>query len=577
MNDETSLRRDLEVYMQNSMKNKIPRVQNITLEPAHVSFGRGLRALQQATLLGYQGFAILDATGLSNSELPTTEEIRKAQIDTLEQSAGGGLQYYLTSSSSQPVTVLQVQVSNFTPISFETTKTAAPEQAPTSKPLIKKEKGKKTGMIIGIVVAVVFIVTAMAGFFVWRELRKPPPPPPFKFDHNEEDMDVDDIVEINKTLKVAITESTSGSDGMTSPKSPSPANSNEKIESVEGMEVVPLSKKSKKGVIDLRKPAKHAKGIESVIQEHQAPASAKSADADSSFDDGILEVCSIASNADESMAGFSLATDGPEPEASAKKPMTPKRLLDSISKRTNGRASPELQNKAQMRWFHNERKVSSHRLAVLSSSKQQANLTLEKVSDPLRDSMTGADKDTEVFVDDDEDGVEVVSRTSEECPSSYKEDDSVRSGSVMSGLSSADGDAAFASPGPTKGALGYFYRELEEEFQEDFYVTPQRNTVRTSHALDDLSDVPSDERHDNRKSEQDLSGFSKIQTLEKELDGITGLRSPDGRPSVVTPPEGFWEENSEMVEAMVRERRRIKRQSRNRRKERKQPPLSMEI
>lgn len=572
LDDEVAFRTELELYMLSSMKQIIPSLQDIALQSAPLAFGQ--RSLQQASLLGYQGAAFLDAAVLLEREVPTTEDVQNAQFDTLEVSSAGALQDYLDKgSSSQKLTILQVQVSDFDPIAYEK---ASLNTGAAGAQTEDEDDNSTTAIIIGVVVGLV-VVFALVGFCVWHQHIKPPPPPPYEFDHNENDMSVDDIVEINQTLKVAITESTTDSDGCASPQSQSPGDSPEnKKDQDGGMEVIALNS-AKRGVIDLSKPAKNSKGIESVMKEkeappNRAPVGPEDGDLDSTFD-SVMDIRTVVSNEEESMAGFSL-TDGPEPETSVKNPAAPKRLLDAWAENHSqkNRGSAELEDKTQLRWFYKGPKGQQQ----LS---KQSETTLDMVSNPLRDSLTGLEKETEVFMDDDDDEIEVISRASEDYPSSYKEDDSIRDGSVLSEMS--DGgfvDHVYGSPGRTDGALGYFYREQDEEFEEDFDVLPPRATTRTTgHNLqDDISDVPSDERNNDPKADQDLTGFSKLKALHYELDGITGTRTPDYRGDA-SPQEGIWEDNPEMMEAWIRERRRIKRQARSRRAERKQPPLTMEI
>jgi hypothetical protein len=196
-------------------------------------------------------------------------------------------------------------------------------------------------------------------------------------------------------------------------------------------------------------------------------------------------------------------------------------------------------------------------------------MTLDAVSDPLRDALTGEKKDTEVFIDDEDDDVEVVSRAS----SSYKEDDSARgSSSVMSGIS----DSEFVGTHmQNENALGFFYREHDEP-TDDFDILPKRTTPALHSVPDDVSDVPSDERFGNYRAEQDLTGFARAENIQGEMDEITSTMDSEYH-SIVAPSDVSGEESPESMEAWARERRRIKRNTRNRRQERKQPPLTMEV
>ncbi len=569
LNDEITFRSDLESYLLKSMKQAIPALQNIVLTTSTLPFGQRLRGLQQATLLAYQGTAILDT---SKGELSTTEDVQRVQRTALETSTSGGVQDYLSESSSQPVNVLQLQVSDFEPIAFSSPVVSEANIANTGNN--QDEEDNTIGIIIGVVAALV-VISIVGAFFVWRDGRKPPPPPPYEFDQHEQDIQLDGIPHYNNDIKVSITDSTTYSEGLQSPAAINHS-------SEEGMEVIALPMASQqsrnRGVIDLSKPAKHSKGIESVVEEAGAPQHVSKetridGDLDSTFDN-IIDLQSIVSDPDESMAGYSLATDVPEQQAHVTKPSTPPQLVDSTTK--NRTASPAQHNNAQIRWFakpkkRNQPSVSSCSSAspISSTSSSPNRITLDAVSDPLRNSLTGEKTDTDVFMDDDDEEVEVVSRAS----SSYKEDDSLRgSSSVMSGIS--DNENVEAVPQNT-GALGFFYREQDEQF-EDFDVLPQHATDKIKPAPDDFSDVPSDERHSNIKEEQDLTGFAMSKAFQQELNGLTAILGNDPN-SNFGASDGTWEESPEMLEAWVRERRRIKRQSRNRREERKQPPLTMEI
>lgn len=568
LEDETTFRMDVQSYLLKSMKQVIPAIQDITLTTTPVPFGLHLRSMQQATLLAYDGIAILEK---SQNPFPTSDDILLAQLTALQNSTNGGLQRYLRNdSSSSSITLLQLQVADFDPVTFDPPVVSQANTAPSSD-----DGGSNVGIIVGAVVAGVVVVVAVA-IFVWQR-TKPPPPPPYEFD--EEDKP-GSMKTFNKTsIPVAITESTD-SEGVQSPTGASWSSPNNRTD--EGMEVVALSTPSKKsrkrGIIDLRRPGRNANGIEVSIEETKPPPRAfrDDADADSTFDFS-MEVRSVASNADESMAGYSLAADLPERLAVIGKPVTPPRPTTTTTEAKPRAASPEIQNNPQMRWFAQQVTARTHSFVSSSSSSSPVSsrgstpskATHDAVPDPLRDSLTSEKKDTEVYMDDDDEEVEVVSRAS----SSYKEDDSDRgSSSVMSGISDNEFVGTHAQ---NENALGFFYREHDEP-NEDFDILPIRTPQPVHSIPDDLSDVPSDERYGNYKAEQDLSGFARAQNIASEMDEINSSMESEYQ-SIVSPSVVSGEESPESMEAWARERRRIKRVARNRRQERKQPPLTMEV
>lgn len=529
--------------------------------------------MQQATLLAYEGIAILDK---SQAPLPTSDDILLAQLEALQNSTNGGLQSYLMNeSSSQSITLLQIQVADFDPVTFDPPVVTQENTAQTND-----DGGTNVGIIVGGVLAGVAVAVGVA-IFVWQR-TKPPPPPPYEVDQDDKAGSLTNAVKFSKSsIPVAITESTD-SEGVHSPTSASWSSPNKRTD--EGMEVVALSTPSKKsrkrGIIDLRRPARNANGFDVSIEETKPPQKTPQddADADSTFD-FIMEVQSICSNADESMAGYSLvAADLPERLAAIGKPATPPR--PAVTQETKERAiSPQLQNNPQMRWFAQNVSARTHSFVSSSSSSSPVSsrgstpskMTLDAVSDPLRDTLTGQKKDTEVFLDDDDEEVEVVSRAS----SSYKEDDSARgSSSVMSGISDTDFVGTHTQ---NENALGFFYREHDEP-NEDFDILPKRTTqAQAMHSVpDDVSDVPSDERFGNYRAEQDLAGFARAQHIQGEMDEINSTMDSEYQ-SIVSPSDVSGEESPESMEAWARERRRIKRNARKSREVRKQPPLTMEV
>jgi hypothetical protein len=530
--DENIFRRDLELFLLTTMKELIPSLQNIILEPAELSFGQRHRSLQQATALGYEGDAILFIDGVEEQSLPTTDDIREAQLNALLRRSEASLQYYLNEFSSQPVTLLQIQIAGFQPVELNGSGVDSSSAAAETQ-----DDGFNMPLLIGIPVGVAILLCVIGGCIYWNNFVKPPPPPPFDPDDiDQNDKSVDDLVDVeNKPIKpLAGTPSTTDSEGFRNARSPASENSyGTRESSQDATRSVGSTTSKKSGVVDLRKPAKHARGVESVAEENQPP------EDDSTFG-GMSLTPTVQSNDEDSMAGYSL--EGPDPEPSVGKPDAKRSLIEAIIKeRAAARASQTsgaVQNSAVARWMAPQAKARKQR----PWSKGGSAARLDALSNPQHD----GDEIDSVFVDDDDEEIEVISQSSGQ--------HSGGRGSVMSAAS--------------RSYLQYQYAGENHEVAQRADL-PLRNSVgptapqRIYAPPDDVSDVPSDERTINRTIEQDLRGFTKASSLRSALDGITGTRSPELK-STTMPQDGSWEDNPEMMEAWLRERRRVKQQARSR-------------
>jgi hypothetical protein len=485
LDDESTFRRDLELFLLTSMKATIPSLLNIILEPAELSFRQRDRSLQQATALGYEGDAIVFVEDPEDPNLPTSSEVREVQINTLLRRSEGSLQAYLNDFSSQPVELLQLHIAGFQPVNLEGS--VASSQAEV------QDDSTNKALLIGIPAAIAILLCCAGGCIIWQHFIKPPPPPPY---------DPDDIDENHESF-----DSIGGmkKSAMTSAGTPSSTDS-------EGI-VTSSEKSSSPGAIDLRKPAKNTHGIQLANEEQHPP------EDDSTFG-GISGGRTIHSNEEDSMAGYSLATDGTDPETAQNAPDKKRSLIESVIKeRAAARAaqtSAGVQTTAYARWLSPQAKLQKQRSGASSKGSGSGYFAGSSAS---RSSRIEREHDSVFAGDDDE--IEVVSTHS----SMFRG----FGGSVMSSMS-------------------------------------RRSQGRGDAPPDDISDVPSDERSYNRASEQDLNGFAKARTLQNDLDGITGTRSLESR-STVAPPNSSWEDNPEMMEAWRRERRRIKEQARTKRED----------
>jgi hypothetical protein len=573
--DESVFRRDLELYLVQTMKQDVPELSQISLELAPSSFRRRRRQLQDAMLLQYQGIAEWPEEDIFE-ELPTAEQVREAQLIALEDT--DGLQEFLLESSTQALVILQLQVADFEAIQLQDTE----EQ----DRFVPSNSEKNTGGIItGVLVALV-VIGGIVGLFVYREHKKPPPPPPYELEVWSEDGSAENDWEGIHKSPMATTMTMEESEDGASPRSLEEKAPLSKVAiqaSEDGMEVVmPHSSKNDPAIADLTRPTtKHSQAVESMIRYAKSSDSdgnstagrkTKSSDSDgnstagrktkSSDSDGnstagrktqqskhkdddstFCTLKSVVSNDDDSMSGYSLATSGPyaaKPEAgksnetekpqmstSSRSSRSSLGLLGPSTKTSDDRDSPDrnAQNNPQMRWFEQPR-LEHKRSDGFISSDSESNLTLDEVANPLRNSFTGIENKEDYIFDDDED-VDDMTENSEDIYS-YKEDDSAKEeeSSVMSGisgiLSDADSEGVYTTPGETAqpsplrgthGPLGYFHRvEDEEEYLDDtFDVLPQVNTS----AGDNLSDAPTDER--GGREEQDLNGFPDVQAIKKGL------------------------------------------------------------
>lgn len=563
LTDENIFRRDLELFLLTSMKDQIPSLLNIILEPAELSFGqRRLRSLQQATALGYEGDAILLVDGDAAEEtLPTTDEIREAQLNSMLRRSEGSIQSYINQFSSQPVNLLQLQIAGFQPVELLGSGVDRAVQSPDEGSDIN------LGLAIGIPVGIAVALCLLAGCIFWQNFVKPPPPPPYDPDESsEKGKSVND--EINgKAKKPAGTPSTVDSEAALA------ANKAVHYSGDVGNDApgfVPSKTAPKNNSIALRQPAKHARGIESVDVEQQIP------EDDSTFG-GMSEVRTVQSNDDDSMAGYSLYTDGPEPETLVKNPADKKQsLIESIIKeRAAARASQSssgVRNAAQDRWISPQSRTDS---------RQDPSARLGAVSNPLYDPKMGEEVDS-VFVDDDEDEVEVISHASASYRGGGGSMISAASNSVLNGgmpTRSRDNDDSVnrlyggpdLKPNRSYGSSssrGRVVAPPAPDFSHNQFAHP-----------DDVSDVPSDERNNNPSIEQDLNGFTKIaNNIQNGLGGIADTRNSESVRSNLMPPEdGSWEDNPEMMEAWLRERRRVKRQAKNRHQDQSQSQVTMEV
>ena len=572
LQNENSFRRDLELFLLTSMQKQIPSLENIELEPAELSFGqRFLRSLQQATALGYEGQAILNEDAIQDVTPPSTDQVREAQFNALLTRSSGSLQSYLNAVSAQPVSLLQLQIAGYQPVDLE-------DSGVDSSAATVNDDGYNLALLFGIPVAVVVVLCCVGSCIFWNNFIKPPPPPPY----DPEDMVAGGKGDIeNRALHLAATPSTTTSDRLQSPRS---------IVSSESSHDDGASKDVWKnaGLIDLSKPAKNRNGVPVAPGEYQPP------EDDSTFG-GMSETRTIQSNDEDSMAGYSL--EGPELD----KTVDPKRsLIESIIKERaaarSSQTSGEVHTSAHARWMLPQVTTKAKKMRPWSSKGGSGSREIDNV-----------------YVDDDDDEIEVVSQASGSSSriSRGSATSAVNSGgasrvSVASGANSGGASRvsvasdtnskasrasatsaansgtsrasatsgansrASRTSGMSDASRSYLSGRSARDIQESVVpaVLPQLRApvpARTYSPLifDDVSDVPSDEKSMNRSTEQDLGGFLNANSLKSALDGITGTRSLEPQP-ILMPPDGSWEENPEMMEAWLRERRRIKQQARSR-------------
>jgi hypothetical protein len=140
----------------------------------------------------------------------------------------------------------------------------------------------------------------------------------------------------------------------------------------------------------------------------------------------------VSGDEDDSMMGFSLATeyegdDEGRPRTDETPFSTPHRFK-RMTKKELPESSPNLQNNPQLRWFVQASKKNTQESYFSSDS--ESNVTLEEVSNPLHNSITGVEVE-DLFLDDDK---EDDDDTEEDLYSSYKEDHSLKGGSVLSNV-----------------------------------------------------------------------------------------------------------------------------------------------
>ena len=575
LQNENSFRRDLELFLLTSMQKQVPSVENIVLEPAELSFGQRLRrSLQQATALGYEGQATLNEDEVQDENLPSTDQVREAQFNSLLTRSTGSLQSYLDEASSQSVSLLQIQIAGYQPVDLEGSGVDRNEAS------VNEENDYNLPLLFGVPVAVAVVLCCLGICIFWNNFIKPPPPPPY----DPEDMD-DAAGKADRALHLVGTPSTTASDRLQSPRSIASS------ESSQG-EGDSNAAKTTAGLIDLSKPAKNANGVSSAPVEYQPP------EDDSTFG-GMSET--FLSNDEESMAGYSL--EGPELD----KTVDPKRsLIESIIKERaaarTSQTSGEVHTSAHTRWMlpqiNKSKKLrpwSSKGGNVASSSREIDNVYVEddeievvshssgmsgtsnsrisRGSTPSAVNSGGASRSSATSVA----GNSAVSRVS----ATSGANSATSRASPVSVAHSTTSQASAASVAQSRvsrasGMSGTSRRSFlsdrsTREVQESVVpaVLPQLRApvpVRSYSPLifDDVSDVPSDEKSMNRSTEQDLGGFLNAGSIKKALDEFTGTRSQEPPPTLVPPPDGSWEENPEMMEAWIRERRRIKQQARSR-------------
>jgi hypothetical protein len=302
---------------------------------------------------------------------------------------------------------------------------------------------------------------------------------------------------------------------------------------------------------------------------------------DNDFD--AMTIRTFGSNDEDSMAGYSLATaEGLAQALVESSLLTPRKQQESsMETTTDGLDSPKSpkKNNPQMKWFE-QPSLRPTKSDDFISSDSESNLTLEELSNPLRNSITGVEIEQDLFLDD------ANTSTEDEDDESLKGSSSVMSGIMsLSETSGSDAEGMYVSQtSQPHGALGYFSRDEEEDAYLEIYdVLPQITPEKSCSLADNLSDAPSDERNDS--VQQDLSGFGSSEAIQKGLDHYTtperyadnnSSSSPNFQPHII--PSGSWdEEDPEVIEHFLRERRRIKRAARKNRAERKQPPVTMEV
>ena len=481
------------------------------------------RSLQQTTLLEYQGDAVVEFD--DSFESPSTTSVQSAQLEALEEVQD--LEDFLAESSTQPLEILQIQVGERDESDDEDASSGTPNQ--------REGKKNNAGKIVGIVVAALVVVGVVA-LLCFR--RRPPPPPPYKLENNS-DVDSQDIVitfeDMNTAFEKTMEESEEGSPKK-SAKTP-----------------MPLSEDTAN--IDLTQPAQHSEGIDSLVREIYIEENTTNNNDDSttrqSLDLDSATVESFVSGDGDSMMGYSDGTGDPPSLRIARRPQPPPKTSTSKT----GRESPSVQNSAQLRWVEG-----------VAPAKDNAGAQGEMY----------LSSDSESHID-----------TEDEIASSYKEDDSVKGGSVMSGSVDFGANAALL----THGALGYFPSPDDDYSESDDAMLPKLTPANDTSYIDSSSDVPYDERnHLSRSREQNLSGFNLLPNFEKASDEVTepmtspeksfvSSGNPDFSPSTMpfspSPENSFDDENA--AEDLRRERRRIKRASRKQREERKQPPVTMEV
>ena len=291
VDDEMSLRKDLELYLYDSMKDEFPGLDSIELKSAP-PLGRRRqqrtlsRSLQEATLLNYDGIASFE-NGLY---LITTEEVQMAQTEALEDVEA--LQAFLDNTSTESYTVISVQVDDREEVQ-------APEDAEYPDNDDDNDDDREGGVnILSIVVpvCVVFVVCVVV-LFGWRHYRKkqPPPPPPYGMEIIE-DVESDKMSSEDHNNKRSIAKNrTFDTDTAESPEAVA-SGAGQRVSSLysdpiqeigstsrrilvsvqqqenaehESLEVVEVSKNGSMAVIDLTKPAKNSKGIEANEMERE--------------------------------------------------------------------------------------------------------------------------------------------------------------------------------------------------------------------------------------------------------------------------------------------------------------------
>ena len=675
MEDESVFRRDMELYLLQSMQKDVEQVVKIRLESAPIR-----RKLQQATLLEYQGVAVLESEDIFG--ILTTLDIQMAQVQALEDTTS--LQTFLTESSTQPLNVLQVKVGERFAVTVEPSQPTDPPGGGGDD-----DKKSKAGLIVA-VVGVCLLVIALVGFLVHRQWgKRPPPPPPYELEETSDGDSQDRLFPFKPSTDVGtfVMDESDTESPVHKPQVPKKekslysdpimpmGNSISIQEEADGMEITLSPLSNDPAVIDLTRPARNADGIQFLIKElpkpteveemtpppppppppqptttdqlqekqvqrkaaptptpekqeqvqskvptqppapKEVPQVEKEATkaepaaptqqqekeplqeepTDEEDESVLASIHSFETREDDdSMMGFSLATVEKPEKHDGSIVLTPPRPV--INEQQQEESSPDVQNNPQLRWFEQPQTAKHHSQESYFSSDSESYVTLDEVSNPLRNSETGAEVEQDLFLDDDNND------TDEDFYSSHKEDDdSLLGGSLGGSAESATytetSDSEVYNAGPTiddkYGALGYFRRESDDEDALDDYsngmipqVTPNSAPSR---AQDTFSDAPSDERTD---TEQNLSGFH-VPGIQKGSDRYTSnsLSSPD-RPFLphttmsspeyrqqphVIPNNASWEDDPELVEHFLRERRRIKRAARKQRAERKQPPVTMEV